>query len=160
MNAVVSLGGGTASFVSPEGLVVTNHHCARGAIQRNSTPEDNLLENGFIAADRAAELSAGPGARVLVTVAFDKVTDRILADARGKTGRAYYDAVDVAEKALVAECEADEGYRCSVADMYYGTDFYLVKQLELKDIRMVYADRKSTRLNSSHQCASRMQSSA
>src|SRR3546814_2169151 len=56
MNAVVSLGGCTASFVSPEGLVVTNHHCARGAIQLNSTPEDNLLENGFIAADRAAEL--------------------------------------------------------------------------------------------------------
>src|SRR3546814_8517475 len=64
------------------------------------SPEVNLLEKGFIAADRAAERSAGPGARVLVTVAFDKVTDRILADARGKTGRAYYDAVDVAEKAL------------------------------------------------------------
>src|SRR3546814_16998791 len=43
------------------------------------------------------------------------------------------------EKALVAECEADEGYRRSVADMYYGTDFYLFKQLELKDIRLVYA---------------------
>src|SRR5690606_6417710 len=75
----------------------------------------------------------------LVTVAFDKVTDRILADARGRTGRAYHDAVDAAEKALGAECEADEGYRCSVADMYYGTDFYLIKQLELKDIRLVYA---------------------
>src|SRR3546814_3931548 len=89
--------------------------------------------------DRAAERSAGPGARVLVTVAFDKVTDRILADARGKTGRAYYDAVDVAVKALVAECDADEGYRCSVADMYYGTDFYLIKQLQLKDIWLVDA---------------------
>ena len=139
MNAMVSLGGCTASFVSPEGLVVTNHHCARGAIQLNSTPQDNLLEKGFIAAGRDAELSAGPGARVLVTVAFDKVTDRILAGARGKTGRDYYDAVDAAEKAVVAGCEADEGYRCSVADMYYGTDFYLVKQLELKDIRLVYA---------------------
>src|SRR3546814_16878353 len=132
MNAVVSLCGCTASFVSPEGLVVTNHHGARGASQLNSTPEDNLLEKGFIAADRAAERSAGPGARVLVTVAFDKVTDRILADARGKTGRAYYDAVDVAEKALVAECEADEGYRCSAADRYYRTDFYLVKQTQIE----------------------------
>ena len=47
MNAVVSLGGCTASFVSPEGLVVTNHHCAMGAIQLNSTPQDNLIENGF-----------------------------------------------------------------------------------------------------------------
>ena len=139
MNAVVSLGGCTASFVSPNGLVVTNHHCAMGAIQLNSTPQDNLIENGFIAADQAAERSAGPAARVLVTVAFDPVTDRILAGARGKTGRAYYDAIDAAEKALVAECEADAGYRCSVADMDYGSSFYLVKQLELKDIRLVYA---------------------
>ena len=126
MNAVVSLGGCTASFVSPNGLVVTNHHCAMGAIQLNSTPQDNLIQNGFIAADQAAERSAGPSARVLVTVAFDQVTDRILAGARGKSGRAYHDAVDAAEKAMVAECEADAGYRCSVANMYYGTDFYLV----------------------------------
>src|SRR3546814_619136 len=139
MNAVVSLGGCTASFVSPEGLVVTNHHCAMGAIQLNSTPQDNLSADGCGAAYRAAERSAGPAAGVFVTVAFDRVTDRILADARGKTGRAYYDAVDAAEKAVIAECEQDEGYRCSVADMYYGTDFYLVKQLELKDIRLVYA---------------------
>ena len=69
MSAVVSLGGCTASFVSPQGLVVTNHHCAMGAIQLNSTPERNLIQDGFIAADKAAELSAGPGARVLVTVA-------------------------------------------------------------------------------------------
>src|SRR5690606_12254041 len=139
MNAIVSLGGCTASFVSPNGLVVTNHHCAMGAIQLNSTPQDNLIANGFIAADQAAERSAGPAARIFVTVAFDRITDRVLADARGKTGRAYYDAVDAAQKAVVAECEADAGYRCSVADMYYGTDFYLVKQLEITDVRLVYA---------------------
>ncbi len=143
MNAVVSLGGCTASFVSPEGLVVTNHHCAMGAIQLNSTPQDNLIANGFVAADRAAERSAGPAARVFVTTGFDKVTDRILADARGKTGRAYYDAVDAASKAMVAACEQDAGYRCSVANMDYGSDFYLVRQLELKDIRLVYAPPES-----------------
>ncbi|MEO5566365.1 MAG: S46 family peptidase [Luteimonas sp.] len=139
LNAVVSLGGCTASFVSPQGLVVTNHHCAMGAIQLNSTPQDNLIANGFVAADQAGERSAGPAARVLVTVAFDRITDRILGDARGKTGRAYFDAIDAATKATVSECEQDAGYRCSVANMYYGTDFYLVKQLELKDIRLVYA---------------------
>jgi hypothetical protein len=139
MSAVVSLGGCTASFVSPQGLVVTNHHCAYGAIQLNSTPENNLIANGFNAATRAQEVSAGPAARVLVTESFDRITDRILAGARGKTGRAYYDAVDAASKAAVAECEQEAGYRCSVANMYYGTDFYLVKQLELKDIRLVYA---------------------
>jgi hypothetical protein len=139
MSAVVSLGGCTASFVSPEGLVVTNHHCAYGAIQLNSTPDNNLMANGFSAATREQEVSAGPAARVLVTESFDRITDRILEGARGKTGRAYYDAVDAARKAAVAECEREPGYRCSVADMYYGTDFYLVKQLELKDIRLVYA---------------------
>ena len=139
LSAVVSLGGCTASFVSPEGLVVTNHHCAMGAIQLNSTPEKNLIQDGFIAATRADEVSAGPASRIWVTVGFDKITDRILADAKGKTGRAYFDAVDAAKKAAVAQCEADAGHRCSVADMYYGSDFYLIKQLELKDIRLVYA---------------------
>ena len=139
MSAVVSLGGCTASFVSPQGLVVTNHHCALGAIQLNSSADRNLIQDGFIAATRADEPSAGPAARVLVTVGFDQVTDRILAEARGKTGRAYYDAVQAAQKATVAACEQDAGHRCSVASMYYGREYYLIKQLELKDIRLAYA---------------------
>ena len=49
MGAVVSLGGCSASFVSPEGLVVTNHHCARGSVQYNSTAENNYLVDGFLA---------------------------------------------------------------------------------------------------------------
>lgn len=137
--AVVSLGGCTASFVSAQGLIVTNHHCAMGAIQLNSTPERNLIRDGFNAAALQDELSAGPAARVYVTVGFDKITDRILDGARGKTGRDYFDAVDAAKKAAVAACEADAGHRCSVADMYYGSEFYLIKQLELKDIRLVNA---------------------
>src|SRR6478672_6036053 len=139
MSAVVSLGGCTASFVSPQGLVVTNHHCALGAIQLNSTAERNLIQDGFIAATMADEPSAGPAARIWVTVGFDKVTERILADAKGKTGRAYFDAVETAQKAMVATCEQDAGHRCSVSSMYYGRDYYLIKQLELKDIRLVYA---------------------
>ena len=139
MNAVVSLGGCTASFVSPQGLVVTNHHCAMGAIQLNSTPQDNLIENGFIAADLAAERPAGPGTRIWVTTAFTPVTARVLAAASGKTGRDYFDAVEMAEKQIVAECEQDAGTRCSVANMYYGREFHLIKQLELQDIRLVYA---------------------
>src|SRR5690606_4849933 len=121
------------------GLVVTNHHCAHGAIQLNSTPENNLIANGFNAATMAGELSAGPGARVLVTDRFERITDRILVDARGRTGRAYHDAVEAASKAAVAECEAEPGYRCSVVDMYYGTDFDLVRQIEIRDVRLAYA---------------------
>jgi hypothetical protein len=139
LNAVVRIGGGTGSFVSDEGLVVTNHHVAFGVIQYNSKPGRDLIANGYVAADRAGELPANPDYRLRVTVGFDKVTDRILAAARGKTGRAYFDAVDAASKALVAECEGEKGYKCSVATMFYGRDFYLVKQLELRDIRLVYA---------------------
>ncbi|MBO9718120.1 MAG: S46 family peptidase [Pseudoxanthomonas sp.] len=139
LNAVVRAGGGTGAFVSADGLVLTNHHVAFGVIQYNSTPERNLIDNGFIAADRAAELPANPDFRVLVTVGFDRVTDQVLGTARGKKGRAYYDAVDAASKRIVAECEREAGVRCSVANMYAGTDFYRIRQLELRDLRLVYA---------------------
>src|SRR6185436_6308076 len=48
LGAVISLGGCTASFVSPDGLIVTNHHCAFGSIQHNSTPERDLIAGGFL----------------------------------------------------------------------------------------------------------------
>jgi hypothetical protein len=139
LNAVVRVGGGTGSFVSADGLLVTNHHVAFGVIQYNSRPDRDLITNGYVAPDRAGELPANPDYRARVTVGFDKVTDRILAGAKGKTGRAYYDAIDAASKALVAECEKEAGVKCSVATMFYGRDFYLVKQLELRDLRLVYA---------------------
>jgi len=139
LSAVVKAGGATGAFVSDQGLVLTNHHVAFGVIQYNSNEQHNLIEQGYVAADRSEELPANPDFRLLVTVGFDNVTDRILADARGKTGRAYYDAVDMASKALVAECEREPDVRCSVANVFYGHEFHLVKQLELRDIRLVYA---------------------
>ncbi len=139
LSAVVRVGGGTGSFVSPDGLILTNHHVAYGVIQYNTRPDRNLIDDGFIAADRADELPANPDFRVLVTVGFDKVTERVLAEAGGKTGRDYFDAVDRAGKAIVAECEREAGMRCSVANMYYGTDFYRIRQLELRDVRLAYA---------------------
>ncbi|WP_111268129.1 S46 family peptidase [Marilutibacter maris] len=139
MNAVVKVGGGSGAFVSGDGLVLTNHHVAFGVIQYNSSPQRDLIAEGFVAADRATELPANPDYRVLVTTGFERITDRVLAAARGKRGRAYFDAVDSAGKAAVAECEQMPAQRCSVANMDYGSDFYLVKQLELRDIRLVYA---------------------
>ncbi|WP_411833339.1 S46 family peptidase [Pseudoxanthomonas mexicana] len=139
LSAVVRAGGGTGAFVSADGLLLTNHHVAYGVIQYNSRPERNLIDDGYIAADRVGELPANPDFRVLVTVGFDKVTDEVLAEARGKQGRAYFDAVDAASKRIVSECERDGGVRCSVANMYYGTDFYRIRQLELRDLRLVYA---------------------
>jgi hypothetical protein len=78
MSAIVSTGGCSASFVSADGLVVTNHHCGYDAIQRNSTPENNLIAKGFLAKTRAAELPGGPNLRVYVTDKLENVTDRVL----------------------------------------------------------------------------------
>src|SRR5688572_22317497 len=70
LGAIVSLGGCSASFVSPDGLIITNHHCATGALQFNTTEKENLLETGYLAKTRADEKSNGPRARVFVTQSF------------------------------------------------------------------------------------------
>lgn len=137
--AVVRAGGATGAFVSDKGLVLTNHHVAFGVIQYNSSTQRDLIRDGFVADSMAAELPANPDFRVLVTVGFDRITDTLLRQARGKRGRAYFDAVEAARKEVVAACEVEPGYRCSVVNMDYGTDFYRIKQLELRDIRLVYA---------------------
>jgi hypothetical protein len=140
MKAIVSLGGCTASFVSPKGLVITNHHCAYGSISYNSTDERNLLQDGFVAGSFADELPAQPGSRVLVTVAVEDVSETILGDLpAGLSGRARYQAIEDSEKELVRECEKDEGHRCRVASYHGGSQYELIKQLEIRDVRLVYA---------------------
>ncbi|HCD13740.1 S46 family peptidase [Shewanella sp.] len=138
MNAVISLGGCTASFVSPKGLVVTNHHCAYGSIQYNSTPEKNLLRDGFLAKNFAEELPATPGSRVFVTEEVTNVTDKVKQGLDNKQGDAFYKGVEAAEKSLVAQCEKEDGYRCQVYSFHGGLEYYLVKQLEIRDVRLVY----------------------
>lgn len=139
MNAVISLGGCTASFVSPQGLVVTNHHCAYGSIQYNSTPENNILQNGFLAKSPAEELPAAPGARVYVTETVTEVTNKVLKGTDKLKAKARYDALEKNRKALVAECEADKDYRCNVYSFHGGLEFYLIKSLEIKDVRIAYS---------------------
>ncbi|WP_133000777.1 S46 family peptidase [Luteimonas arsenica] len=144
LGAVVSLGGCTASFVSPQGLVATNHHCAYGAIQLNSTPENNLMRDGFYAADIGDEISAGPTSRIYALESIEDVTDRVqaavagAADAIGRTN-----ALDAIEKSLVAQCEADAGYRCRLYSFAGGNTYRLFKNLEIQDVRLVYAPQGS-----------------
>ncbi|KFZ39144.1 dipeptidyl-peptidase 7 [Shewanella mangrovi] len=138
MNAVISLGGCTASFVSPKGLVVTNHHCAYGSAQYNSTPENNILRDGFLAKSFKQELPAAPGSRVYVTESVTNVTDKVKKDTDKLSGDAFYKAIEAADKKLVADCEQDDGYRCQVYSFHGGLEYYLVKQLEIRDVRLVY----------------------
>ncbi|MGB0836080.1 MAG: S46 family peptidase, partial [Psychrobium sp.] len=99
LNAVVGLGGCSASFVSPNGLVVTNHHCAYGAIANNSTPENNLIKKGFLAKSMAEELSGGPRQRVYITEEVTDVTDKVVGDLGELTGKARFDAIASKRKA-------------------------------------------------------------
>ena len=138
MSAIISLGGCSASFVSPKGLVVTNHHCAYGSILHNSTPENNLLEDGFLAGSFSEELPASPGSRVYVTEKVTDVTGLVLASVNSKSGNDYYLAVEQTEKALIAECEDDDGRRCQVYSFHGGLEYFLIKQMEIRDVRLVY----------------------
>jgi len=140
MGAVVSLGGCSASFVSPQGLVITNHHCVYNSVAVNSTPQRDLLNDGFLAKTMADELPAAPGSRVFVTEDVAKVTDRVVTpDVAKLAGKARADAMEKNQKLLVAECEKEPGYRCTVAGFYGGLDFYRIKQLEIRDVRLVHA---------------------
>lgn len=140
MNAVISLGGCTASFVSKQGLAVTNHHCAYGSIAHNSTAEHNLLEKGFLAATLQDELPAAPGSKIYVTEAVENVTQQIRQELTPQLkGKDRFDKIDQLRKELVAACEATAGYRCDVYSFHGGLEYYLIKQLEIRDVRLVYA---------------------
>ncbi|SFU86310.1 S46 family peptidase [Pseudoduganella namucuonensis] len=144
MSAIVATPGCSASFVSPHGLVVTNHHCAYGAIQRNATPERNYIADGFLAKTREQELPAGPNMLVYVTDKVENVSARVLegmggADGKAMSGKARHELAQKRIKALIAECETDKMYRCSVPSFHRGAEYYRIRQMMIRDVRLVYA---------------------
>jgi len=140
MSAVVNLGGGTAEFVSSEGLILTNHHVAFGAIQRASSKEKDYIQNGFLAGTRAEEIPA-QGYTADVLLGYEDITAKILGVLKpGLTYRQKYDALDKALKELIAQAEKEgKDLRCTIAGMYSGNQYYMFKYKRLKDIRLVYA---------------------
>ncbi|HLM53733.1 MAG TPA: S46 family peptidase [Pseudoxanthomonas sp.] len=141
MGAVVSLGNCTASFVSPQGLLATNHHCAYGAIQLNSTPQNNLIATGFNAVALGDEVSAGPNARIYALDSIHDVTGEAKAAiaAAGGDALARTRALESLEKRLVAECEAEDGFRCRLYSFSGGNAYRLFRNLEIRDVRLAYA---------------------
>ncbi|MDG1734083.1 MAG: S46 family peptidase [Thalassotalea sp.] len=143
MGAIVSLGGCSASFVSDQALVVSNHHCVYGSVQYNSTEENNLLKNGFLAKTLDQELPAAPGQRIYVTEEITDVTSLINAGINNMRGEERYKFIDLNSKKLVAECEQNKDYRCSVVNFHGGLEYYLFKQLTIRDVRLVHAPASS-----------------
>jgi hypothetical protein len=140
MGAIVSTGGCSASFISPVGLVATNHHCVYGYLQFNSTRERDLLTNGFLAPTRGDEIQASPNARVYVTTGIEDVTARVLGRIGPKTSdveRAKL--IERRRKEIVSECEKAGGVRCRVASFFAGTQYLKTTQMEIRDVRLVYA---------------------
>jgi hypothetical protein len=141
LQAMVDLGGCSAAFVSPEGLIVTSHHCARSALQYSSTPEHNLLDLGFLARTRAEEKWNGPVARAYVTQRVHDVTaamsDGLDAIADDTSRHAE---IEARQKKLVAECEGRRPQvRCRVERFFDGAQWLRIQSLEIRDIRLVYA---------------------
>ena len=124
-DAVVLFNGGcTGELISPEGLLVTNHHCGYGAIQGHSTVEHDYMTHGFWARDRSEELP-NEGLWVRRLVRMEEVTDRLAA---GET----------AEK--ICEEAAEKGrYRTAIEQMYYGNQQFLFVYEQFDDVRLVGA---------------------
>ena len=141
LGAIVSLGGCSASFVSPDGLLITNHHCVIGALARNSSKQENLLDDGFLAKTRAEERWAGPNQHVYVTTSFTDVTDQILAGLDAiEDPAARWDEMQSRRRKLAKACsEAKPDTSCHVASYFEGAQFFQIEQLELRDIRLVHA---------------------
>jgi hypothetical protein len=139
MNAVVGLGGCSASFVSPQGLVVTNHHCAYGAIANNSTPNNNLIKQGFLAKNLNEELPGGPQQRIYITEEVTDVTNKVVGNLGELAGKARFDVIETNRKSIIKACETSADFRCSVRSFHHGLEYFLLKQLMIKDVRLVYA---------------------
>ena len=139
LEAVVQVGGCSSGFVSSDGLLITNHHCAFSLLQEHSTAETDLVTNGFLARDISEEL---PGAttRASIPHRFVDVTDVVeSAAAKAKNDYDRYEAIERKQKALVAQCEEQPFRRCRVAVYDDGATYRLVEALEFPDVRLVYA---------------------
>lgn len=141
--AVVNLMGGTGSFVSPNGLIVTNHHVAFGAVQRQSALKGiDLIRNGFLAKSFKEEIPA-PGYKAYVLLTIDDVTSRVYKGVKKKMDPLKkYERIEKNIKKIIKKHEKP-GYRCEVKSFYGGEKYYLFTYLELKDIRIVYVPPRS-----------------
>jgi hypothetical protein len=139
-DAVVIFGGGcTGELISPEGLLITNHHCGYSRIQSHSTVENNYLTNGFWAGSNTEELP-NPGLSVTFLVRIENVTDRILKDVPDSLPEAERNQ-RVATNASAVRNEALSGsdYEAEVKPFYFGREYYLFIYEIFNDVRLVGA---------------------
>jgi len=135
--------GGSGSFVSAQGLVMTNQHVGRDCIQKLTTAERDLMQKGFYAADHAAELKC-PDLELNQTAAISDVTETVLAAANALGVGASLADKNKAKKAKMSSLEkecADESkaIRCDVVTLYSGGAYHLYRYQKFTDVRLVWA---------------------
>jgi hypothetical protein len=136
------LTGCSASFVSPHGLVQTNHHCVSGCIEQLSTAARDLVSTGFYAKEQKDELVCR-GQSVSQLIAITDVTARIHQATAGK-GSAFGDALRNTIASLEQECAGnDANIRCEAVDLYHGGIYNLYKYNRYRDLRLVFAPEQS-----------------
>ncbi len=132
--------GCTGSFVSPDGLVLTNNHCVWGCVRNLSSDERNLSDEGFLAADRSEELRC-PGQQVSVLVAYEEVTGAVREAAAGLSDAEANEARKAALTRLEGACEArrDGARRCEAVTLYNGGQYFIYEYERYDDVRLVFA---------------------
>ena len=144
VDAVVNIGGCTGSFVSPNGLIITNHHCAFGAVQAASTPEKDLVTNGFLAESLTEEIPA-KGFTVRIVDSYRDVSESVLAvlnDTMDFATRSK--AIDRRIKEIITETEnKNPGKRAEISEMFIGSTYVLFIYTYLQDVRLVYVPPRS-----------------
>lgn len=137
--ASIKLGGGSAAFVSPNGLIATNHHIAASSIEKLSTKERDLMKTGFYARTLDEELRA-PATEATVLVSFEDVTAKV--HGAVKAGATNTEAA-AQRSAAIAEIEKEAtqrtGLKCQVVSLYSGGEYWLYCFKTYTDVRLVMA---------------------
>jgi hypothetical protein len=139
LSSVRLAGGCSGSFVSPDGLVMTNHHCAHKCIEHLSTKEKDFVKEGFYAPALANEVKC-PEIELNELLSITDVTARINAATKGLDGQAYNERQKAEMSAIEKECSnGDDKLRCDVVTLYHGGIYDLYRYKRFQDVRLVFA---------------------
>jgi hypothetical protein len=139
LSAVRLAQGCSAGFVSPRGLVQTNHHCAEHCIEQLSSSGKDLVQTGFYAKEEKDEVKC-PNLEINQLIETSDVTGRVQAATEGTDGPAFAEAKRAVNAAIAKECAGgDSALRCDVVELYNGGVYNLYKYRRYQDVRLVFA---------------------
>ena len=138
-DAIVHFGGGcTASVISDQGLILTNHHCGYSQVQSHSSVENDYLSNGFWAMSKDEELP-NEGLTATFVVRIENVTEALNNSADGLEGQERQSAMEKEASRLIAEATEGNGYGAEIKPFYYGNEYYMIVTETYRDVRLVGA---------------------